>query len=278
MPAMRLLYVTDLHGSRWKYDRLLATAVACEAGAVINGGDLLPKSGNPFSEQPRFIKEALAAHFAAFDAAGIHYLACSGNDDLMCFDDLFEATCARYPFVHSLTGRKIVIGGYEFIGMNWIVDYPFRLKDRCRMDTAAYVFGMQYGTGLLSQPNGWRELSDWFTYARSQPTLATELERLPRPADMTRSVYVIHMPPHHLGLDECGSGPRVGSVAVYDFLRASQPRLALHGHIHESPEVSGRWSTWLDRTLCIQPGQLDPFTYVVIDLATLACEVHREDR
>jgi Icc-related predicted phosphoesterase len=245
---------------------------------VVNGGDLLPKSGDFFIEQSRFIEGVLDAHFAAFDAAGIHYLCYPGNDDLMCFEDLFEATCDRHPFVHSLAGRKIAIGGYEFVGMNWVVDYPFRLKDRCRMDTAAYVFGIQYGAGLLSQPNGWRELSDWFAYARSLPTLADELERLPRPVDVARSIYVIHTPPHRLGLDECGSGPRVGSAAVYEFLLANQPRLALHGHIHESPEVSGRWSAWLGRTLCIQPGQLDPFTYVVVNLETLVCERHREDR
>jgi Icc-related predicted phosphoesterase len=245
---------------------------------VVNGGDLLPHSGSPFSEQPRFIKNVLDAHFAAFDAAGIYYLCYPGNDDLMCFDDLFEATCARHPFVHSLAGRTVEVAGYEFVGMNWVVDYPFRLKDRCRMDTAAYVFGPQYGTGLLSQMDGWRELPDWFAYARSLPTLADELERLPRPADVARSVYVIHTPPHRLGLDACASGPRVGSAAVYEFLLANQPRLALHGHIHESPEVSGRWSAWLDRTLCIQPGQLDPFTYVVVDLATLTCERYREER
>ena len=46
---MKLLYVTDLHGSLWKYDRLLATAQACGAEMVVNGGDLLPHSGSPFS-------------------------------------------------------------------------------------------------------------------------------------------------------------------------------------------------------------------------------------
>jgi Icc-related predicted phosphoesterase len=50
-----------------------------------------------------------------------------------------------------------------------------------------------------------------------------------------------------------------------------QPRLSLslHGHIHESPEVSGRWYAKLGRTICIQPGQLDEFTYVTIDLSTM---------
>ena len=60
--------------------------------------------------------------------------------------------------------------GFEFVGMNWVVDYPFRLKDRCRMDTADYVFQEQFGTGLLSTPNGWQEIADWISYAKTLPT------------------------------------------------------------------------------------------------------------
>jgi uncharacterized protein len=91
---------------------------------------------------------------------------------------------------------------------------------------------------------------------------------------MARSVYVLHMPPANLGLDKCGHGPEVGSQAIYEFLNENQPRLALHGHIHESPETSGRWWNRVGGTVCIQPGQLEPFTYVTIDLATMQFERH----
>jgi len=108
------------------------------------------------------------------------------------------------------------------------------------MDTQDYVFQEQLGSGLLSTRQGWRELDDWFAYARTLPTLEDELAQLVRPADMKRAIYVIHMPPYRLGLDKCADGLEVGSKAVYDFLLENQPLLALHGHIHESPEVSGR--------------------------------------
>jgi len=32
---------------------------------------------------------------------------------------------------------------------------------------------------------------------------------------------------------------------------------------------AGRWHAKLDRTICIQPGQLNEFTYVTIDLSTM---------
>ncbi len=272
---MNILYITDLHGHRRKYERLLQTARKHHARVVINGGDMLPHGSGP-STQGRFITDYLDAHFAAFDAAGIHYLCCLGNDDYATYDALFDATCDKYPHVANLAQRKVEIGNWEFVGMNWVVDYPFRLKDRCRMDTQDYVFQAQFGTGLLSTPDGAQELTDWFAYAKTLPTIEDELERLVRPKNMARGIYVIHMPPHKLGLDECAPGPRVGSKAIYDFLLKHQPRLSLHGHIHESPQVSGRWHAQLGHTTCIQPGQLKPFTYVTIDLETMKFDRHTE--
>ena len=174
-----------------------------------------------------------------------------------------------YPFVVCLAQRKFEVRGYEFIGMNLVVDYPFRLKDRCMMDTDDYTFQEQFGTGLLSTPDGWQEIDDWFTYAKKLPTIEEELDRLVRPKDMAKSVYVLHMPPYGLGLDKCSHGEEVGSKAIYNFLNKYQPKLSLHGHIHESPEVTGRWCAKLGRTICIQPVQLDDFTYVTIDLSTM---------
>ena len=272
---MKLLFVTDLHGCRWKYDRLFNAAQEFKADVVINGGDLLPKAGDLFS-QDAFITGYLDAHLAQFDSARVYYLCCPGNDDLRIYDELLESTCNEYPSVVCLAQRAFGIGDYEFVGFNWVVDFPFRLKDRCRMDTQDLAFQAQLGPGLLSTPNGWHEIKDWFSYARTLPTIKDELERLVRPQDMAQSIYSIHMPPHGLGLDQVGNGEKVGSKTIYDFLRNHQPRLSLHGHIHESPDVSGSWHARLGDTLCIQPGQLDPFTYVTIDLDTLEFDRHTD--
>ncbi|OGC03331.1 hypothetical protein A2276_00210 [candidate division WOR-1 bacterium RIFOXYA12_FULL_43_27] len=265
---MKALFVTDLHGCEWKYERLFEAAKELGAEIVINGGDLFPKSEDLFAQE-KFIKNYLDKYFARFNSAGIYYLCSPGNDDLMTFDELFLEVCKKYPFIIPLAQRKVEIGGFEFIGMNWVVDYPFRLKDRCRMDTKNYVFQAQFGTGLLSTPNGFKEISDWPAYARTLPTIEDELNRLVRPRDMEKSVYVIHMPPYGIGLDKCGHGAEVGSKAIYNFLLKNQPKLSLHGHIHESPKVSGQWQVKLGETICVQPGQLDEFTYVTIDLSDM---------
>ena len=272
---MKVLFVTDLHGSKWKYERLFEVAKSFKANIVINGGDMLPKDGDLF-RQDEFITNYLDHHLSRFESIGIYYLCYLGNDDLRIFDGLFEETCDKYSFVVSLAQRKFEIGGYEFIGMNWVVDYPFRLKDRCRKDTDDYLFQEQFGTGLLSTQEGWKEIDNWFSYVNTLPTIEDEINRLVLPNNIANSVYVIHMPPYKLGLDKCGNGAEVGSRAIYDFLWNKQPKISLHGHIHESPEVTRRWYAKLGRTICIQPGQLNEFAYVTIDLSTMKFDRNKE--
>lgn len=258
---MKIVFTTDLHGEIWTYDRLFKVARDFRAEVVINGGDMLPKAGNLF-DQGKFITGHLENHFEQSASLGIAYLCYLGNADLRIFDALFEKTCEKYRGVVNLARRKYDIDNFEFAGMNWVVDYPFRLKDRCRMDTKAYDFQMQFGAGLLSTSDGFEELADWFAKAKTLPTIEDELNRLPKPNSMSQSIYVIHMPPYRLGLDTCANGSEVGSKAIYKFLKRNQPLLSLHGHIHESPETSGRWHAKLGNTLCIQPGQLTPFTFL----------------
>jgi Icc-related predicted phosphoesterase len=268
---MKILYTTDLHGDDWKFKLLVKAASHLKPDVVINGGDMLPKGDHLF-RQKEYISHQLSDHFKTFNDMGIYYLCYPGNDDLKIFDNLFEETCNKYPFTKYLAQKKVKIGGYDFIGMNWVVDYPFRLKDRCRKDTKSYQVTNQFGTGLYSQDNGFKEIKDWKTYIETQPTIEDELMNLEKPDDFTRAIYVVHMPPAHLGLDCCINGERVGSIAVYDFIKNSQPKLTLHGHIHESPDVSGKWCAAVDKTICIQPGQgaaLRDFVFITVDLDTM---------
>lgn len=266
---MRILFVTDLHGDKRKYDKLLDAAKTNSADMVINAGDMLPKEGNLF-RQDKFITGFLTAHFKAFEEAGIYYLCYLGNDDLRIFDPLFDKTCGNFKFIMPIAQRRVELKGYEFIGMNLVVDYPFRLKDRCRIDDKKYEFQEQFGSALLSTENGWREIKDWPSYAKALPSIEKELDVLVKPARMENAIYVIHMPPYGIGLDACLSGKTVGSNAVLRFLRKQQPKLSLHGHIHESPEISNRWCARIEKTCCIQPGQSNKLTYVLIDLEKMA--------
>ncbi len=274
------VYVTDLHGNRWRYERTLELAVEAGADLIMNGGDLLPH-GRMHEEQARFIGEFLDPHFAACRDRGIRYLFVPGNDDLAAHDPLLDALCRKYPLVSNAARRLVSAGAYDVVGLDLVADFPFRLKDRARMDTRDAAFPPQSHGGILSVPGGWTELPDWPAHARTLPTIADELAALPAPRDPGRAVYLLHGPPAGLGLDVCRGGAPVGSRAVLRFLERVQPRLALHGHIHESPEESGAWRNAVGRTVCIQPGQAPgSLTAVVgeLDGMTFERRVIQEER
>jgi uncharacterized protein len=263
---LKILYATDLHGNRDRYRAIEELASREGVRAVVYGGDLLPRGPDIRRTQLDFVEEVLAPHIAALHAAGIHFLGILGNDDLRACDRPFEAACARFPTAHPLAGRVVALEGFEFLGFDLVSDTPFRLKDRCRRDRPGFVHPALRGPAVISKDGGFQEIPDWPAFAGGLPTIEEELARLPAPADPSRAVCVIHVPPTGLGLDRCADGREGGSRAVHTYLRRLEPRLSLHGHIHEAPEVTHVWCTRLGRTLVIQPGSRPDLLGVVIDL------------
>ena len=50
----------------------------------------------------------------------------------------------------------------------------------------------------------------------------------------------------------------VGSVAIRKFILSRQPRITLHGHIHESAAITGSWSQQLGDTWCLGAAHRGP--------------------
>ena len=70
-------------------------------------------------------------------------------------------------------------------------------------------------------------------------------------------------------LPPCGLLPDLAT-----FLEREQPLFSLYGHIHESPQVSGRWHNTIGRTTCIQPRQGRDFACVLLDPETATFTRH----
>jgi Icc-related predicted phosphoesterase len=56
-------------------------------------------------------------------------------------------------------------------------------------------------------------------------------------------------------LDLIQGGKSAGSHSIKAFIEEHQPLLTLHGHIHESPDLSGAYFDRIGETLSINPGQ-----------------------
>lgn len=89
---------------------------------------------------------------------------------------------------------------------------------------------------------------------RGRETLEECLAALARLSPPARTVYVFHAPPARTNLDQIGKGVHVGSLGIRRFIEQHQPPLTLHGHIHESPLVSGSVVDAIGKTLLLNPG------------------------
>jgi len=268
---LKILYVTDLHGRIAAYEKVLERAVRAGVRAIVNGGDIYPLGHDLFAVQKRFICGYLTVYLERCAQAGLDFLCTLGNMDLRGLDSEFLRIMAAAPNAHSLLDEMVELESFCFIGSPMTVDGPFALKDRCLRDTGDSADPPSAGRALVSENDGIHELGDWAKTRAELPSLSTHLAGLPSPRHADRAVYVIHQPPSGLGLGMISKIVDAGSQAVSDFLAVRKGRLSLHGHIHESPFIGGRWHAGLGGTTCVQPGQLSgsDCVSVVIDLENL---------
>jgi len=73
--------------------------------------------------------------------------------------------------------------------------------------------------------------------------------------DQKKAIYIMHSPPFGTRLDFIQGGKSAGSRSIKAFIEENQPLLTLHGHLHESPELSGTYFDRMGETLSINPGQ-----------------------
>lgn len=269
---MHLVYSSDLHGNLSMYQQLLELAVAHQAQAVIVGGDLLPhtiKTTEAIEVQRSFIQDTLRPLLVEFRAMhphiGVYLLA--GNDDWAAAIELLDALEAE-GLVYTLHERV-----FALTDTLWLAGYacvpitPFSIKDYERYDGGeipAYSFAMSY-TSMNGKPT-----KTTLAALLRKPSIEADIIALAQRSDPGRTIYVCHSPPYNTTLDMMRN-KRVGSHALRAFIERYQPPLTLHGHIHESPRLSGHYADRLGTTWCINPGrEQDTLSAVVIDTEDIA--------
>lgn len=276
----RLLYVTDLHGWTRGYELIAEIAQAAQITTIINGGDMLPHGRELVATQRRFIERYLGSYLERLGAAGISYYGMLGNDDCQAVLPDWQELVRVSPRLHDLTeGWLPLADGLAICGCNYIPDPPFRLKDWCVLDTRDFVRPPQHPDPLISRGDRLESVGDIEAFFRGRPTLEELLDaRAARAAGWERAVVVCHSPPRGTGLGNISADTDVGSAAVRAWIEKYQPLLTLHGHIHESPRITGRDTVPLGRTTVHQPGQerfLGRLVYSIVAIEEGAVRVER---
>lgn len=258
MPSpLRILYSSDLHGNTAHYRRFLAASVAERADLLVLGGDLFPGGRSraaAMEAQKNFITERMGPRFRDFKNTHPHkkiYLM-MGNDDFAVHMHLLEGMESD-GVINLLHLRSYPLPkGLFLAGYGCVPPTPFLLKDWERLDAGlAPIPKRRYrasDTGELVPI----EPGEWFL---SRPSIREDLESLTRLSDPSATIYVTHAPPHGTHLDVLYNGYHAGSLAVREFIEKYSPPLTLHGHIHESPRMTGEIVDRLGDTLCVNPGQ-----------------------
>lgn len=259
---MKLLYSSDLHGEIHLYQGLLGLAASSSADMISIGGDLFPsfpptkRYEDMVPHQRTFVEEFLLPFFKRIlETTSVNQIfLIPGNWDLGYPYLFHEKVDGIIDLTHTSYRLK---NGYELKGYPFVPPTPFRPKDYEKMDDPEAPWPPQKNPSYIRSPDRTDQLTpvDPHVYLRGRETIRDDLDRLPKPLDQKKAIYVMHSPPFGTKLDLIQGGKSAGSRSIKAFIEESQPLLTLHGHIHESPELSGAYFDRVGGTISINPGQ-----------------------
>jgi Icc-related predicted phosphoesterase len=260
---MKVLYTSDLHGEIHLYQELFEIVSFFSAKIIALGGDLFPsfpptkRYEDIIPNQKAFIYEFLLPFFKKIlqRTAAKQIFLIPGNWDLSypyLFKELIEGIIDLDRRSHRLEN------GYEFIGYPFVPPTPFRPKEYEKMDDPEAPWPPQKNPSYVRSSNQDDQLIavDPYLYLKQRETIAEDLNQLSKPLDYKKTIYMMHSPPHGTRLDFIQGKQSGGSRSIKNFIEKNQPLLTLHGHIHESPELSGSYFDRIGETLSINPGQV----------------------
>jgi len=272
------LFVSDLHGSVERYEKLFQIISAKKPELVFLGGDLLPFGGFLSRPQPNsgvnisgnFLTQFLFPHLVELkDTLREEYprlLVILGNDDPRREEKLL-GQAERLDLLHYLHNRKITYKGFNLYGYSCVPPTPFLLKDWECYDVSRFV-----DVGAVPLTAGRRTVSVPPEKIAGR-TIEDDLRRLSDGEDLRKSVFLFHAPPYDCALDRAALDGRmiegvpldvhVGSIAVRRFIEERSPLVTLHGHVHESARLTGAWHDRIGTTLCFSAAHDGPELAVV---------------
>ena len=252
----KILYTADLHGNKEFYKKLIEKAKENEIKAVVIGGDLCPRKTGTLEESILFQAEFLKNFFIPeLSKLNKDIFVIMGNDDFRVNETILKNNNIKYIHKnrHKIFNKNIV--GYSFVNPT-----PFRLKDWEKFEDEKQEMPRQFHDEEI------------ITIEKEQGTIKEDLDNFIKLSNPKKTIYVMHAPPFNTNLDVINDGTHVGSKAIREFIEKHQPYLTLHGHIHESPKISGSYIDKIRNTACINVGSRYPenkLNCIMIDIDNL---------
>ncbi|MDP7179696.1 MAG: metallophosphoesterase [Candidatus Woesearchaeota archaeon] len=258
--AYKILFVTDLHGNKEVYERLVDFAnKEKEIQAVVIGGDLSAASKGAMEEGVRIEKEFLVDFMIPeLKKCSKDIYLMMGNDDFKVNMEVLEKESKKGTFklMHNKVNK---LGKWNIVGYSFVTQMPFLMKDWEKMDDSDSKAMTDAKQEIRSVP-------------KEKGTIKEDMAKLKKLSNPKKTIYVMHAPPFDTYLDRIYEKRHVGSKSIREFIENEQPFLTLHGHIHESVTMSGEFADKIGSTVCANPGSEyhdGILNAVIIDLENL---------
>ncbi len=257
--AFRFIFATDLHGIKIHYQRLFDFVRSQKIECIVFGGDLCPAGfvyndfGQIKQSQRDFLQDFFLDRLYSLrnDIPNLQCLAIMGNDDLRAnFDLLIEA---ERPGILNVIHQQIIrIGDLQFLGYGCVPPTPFLIKDWERYENSNRIIEPV----AIAPENGYHS-----TKIREKNTIEMDLLLFQDQLQSKKTIFVSHCPPYKTNLDHSTKDryyyeglkldKHLGSIAIRNFIESAQPLISLHGHIHESTAISGKFYDRIKNSLCL---------------------------
>jgi len=254
--AYKILYTADLHGNKEFYQKLIGKAKDSEIKAVVIGGDLSPKGGPTVEDgiavQKKFFEKFFIPELTKLKKDVFFIM---GNDDFRINETILKGDNLKY-----INKKRLNLSSKSIVGYGFVNPTPFRLKDWEKFEDENQ-----------EKP---KQMFDYEirTVKKEEETIKEDLNNFIKLSNPKKTIYVMHAPPFNTKLDVIADGTHVGSKAIRNFIEEQQPFLTLHGHIHESPKISGSYTDKIGKTICINIGSSYPenkLNCIIIDIDNL---------
>lgn len=285
----KIIYTSDIHGNEKQFRTLVDYALDVKPSIVIIAGELLPKGGYRITDnypqmQRAFLTERLPYLLRPIKdkLPDTQILVTPGNDDCKSNDDILNDYSNLFT---NIDGKRVQLSkSLEIVGYSTVPITPFAIKDREKFDltNVQEEVAVEYKKrqvnynlrGIISINVGdgprWRNIQ--FTDKDKTDSIQRDLENTIFTNNSERTVYIFHTPPNDTSLDVTGNERHVGSFAVKEFIERYQPYLTLHGHIHETVDMSGDFKSKIGKTWCMSAGNHNEdskLSVLVLDLNNL---------
>lgn len=257
---LKLFFVSDIHGCTKRYKSLFEQIKKSKPDALFIGGDILPAIGKnnniPGMEEsfldffliPSFIKlkQELKENYP-------EVFIILGNDDMRIKEAIIINAASKEKIWHYIHNMKLTWKDYTVYGYSYVPPSPLQLKDWERFDVSRYLdpgCTAPY-EGYLTIPVN-KNILEW-------KTIKEDLDDLCENNDLSKSIFLFHAPPYQTNLDRADLegkkienvdlDPHIGSIAIKRFIEDRNPLITMHGHVHESAFITGKWQDKINNTL-----------------------------